>query len=171
MTPTDHQWMSHVTVTPLNWDAAFGKCPFCHSADVRFTNEMHTLIGGGDGTRKGDPNHWHSDGRCRACGKTFMQETCCGNVWFTQGERDGVVIAGVASCFESYVYPCTCGGQIKRRYTNLGGTGHPSALGTRWDEQEEKWIKDYRTFYQCASCGYDEEVQSDYPRFLRKHPQ
>lgn len=133
-------------------------CPDCGGTDKLADKGVEsTLVGwmGGDW----DPNHkWHYFD-C-GCGKSFIRETKTANVWYTRDRREGKVLLGMPSCFERYIYSCrACSGIVKRTYTNLDGSPlKGSMLVTTKDGPQ------YRTAYQCESCGHGGVVDSDYFR-------
>ena len=64
-----------------------------------------------------DPNHHWFRLRCPACARELLLEQCRGNAWVVRHEHGcRVLVAGVPSCHEDYVYTCRrCGGPVHRR--------------------------------------------------------
>jgi len=152
-----------VTQARLNeLPSAAPHCPHCRSANVRVNDCAHTLLGGGDGTRDRDPNHWWESSRCDDCAATFIRETKYRDVWYTDGhQRSGRVLEGIATCFESYSYTCTrCAGVVERDHTKLDGVSLVDSLGTRWND-DGTVTRDYRTFYRCRGCNWEIEVTDE----------
>lgn len=142
--------------------SARASCPYCGGGTLRRGWASHTALGGGDGTRDGDPNHWWEAYNCSACGQSFTRETKSGNVWYTAGHRaDGVVLAGLPSCFEHYEYRCArCpNGSVTVRHTELDGQTPTVSLSITLGPGGGRH---YRTFYACETCGAEEESQEDH---------
>ena len=134
-------------------------CPHCGSLKVRQTEHSHTLIGGGDGTADGDPNHNWVHYHCR-CGQPFVREYKDGNVWYTDARGSGRVLLGVPNCFERYVYTCrACGGDVNRRHTAMDGITPVGSLSSSWSDGAKRYVPKYRTFYACDLC--DQEIEVD----------
>jgi DNA-directed RNA polymerase subunit RPC12/RpoP len=129
-------------------------CPYCGGHKVRLRGHSHTLIGGGDGTPNGDPNHNWVDYSCSDCGQSFVREYKSGNVWYTDSRQSGKVLRGLPNCFERYVYTCAaCDGEVTRRYADMDGTTPVTSLSSSWEEEPKRYVRHYRTFFGCASCG------------------
>lgn len=128
-----------------------GHCPYCESTNVRIRPGWSTMIGGGDGTPDGDPNHRWNEGRCVTCGQNFLRELKDGNVWYTNGrhgEGMGRVLEGVDNCFERYVYTCaTCDGDVTKQVEDFQGQRNPSVTSYVAGK------KQYWEWYECADCG------------------
>lgn len=134
-------------------------CPDCGGRKLRSLGTSTTLIGGGDGTLDGDPNHRHEDWQCRDCGARFYRETSHGKVWYT---REGKILRGFPNCFESYQYTHhECGGAVLRHYTDMDGTTPARGLST--SITDGKWTRHYRTFFRCEKCAAQIETERDTP--------
>lgn len=149
-----------VTETPIaERPSQQASCPDCGGANLRCFGTSTTLIGGGDGTLDGDPNHRHEDHECRDCGSRFYRETKSGKVWYA---REGKVLRGFPACFESYQYTHRdCGGAVLRHYTKLNGETPVQSLGISF--VDGKAIRDYRTFFRCEKCAAQIESDHDTP--------
>lgn len=160
--------------------SAHATCPYCGSRELTHHGTMSTLIGGGDGTRDGDPNHRTSYYTCVTCRGRFTRETKSGNVWYTAMEvrvepsstDDTTLIMqamttalgppkllrGVTNCFEAVAYTCAhCGGSVTRRHTQPDGRTPTSTLSYSFDTGE----RGHRTFFGCASCMREIEVTDE----------
>lgn len=133
-------------------------CPYCISSDLLERDQITTLIGGGDGSVDRDPNHVWTTFTCNNCEKDFTRETKSGNVWYTEGHRDRHLIAGIATCFETYIWPCKCGGKIYRDYRDLKDEHGVQMLHYKGSE------KQFRIFYSCDQCKERWEEEEEYPR-------
>lgn len=158
---TESAWWSLISQRPLTEKPSdAGHCPYCQSTNVLIQPGWSTMIGGGDGTVDGDPNHLWNEGLCRSCKRTFLRELKSGNVWYTAG-RDRVtpsrVLEGVSNCFEAYAYTCVaCCGDVLKRRSALDGSGLGGVI-RGWGEDAE-----CLTWYACESCGAaSEKVRGD----------
>lgn len=128
-------------------------CPFCRGRHLDRLDSRTTLLGGGDRTIDGDPNHVWTTFRCHDCFQQFVRETKSGNTWYT---RDGRVLRGLPSCFESYIYHCaTCGGDVMRRNVDKDGV---EVMYLITDNVNGRPVRRYRTLYACAGCHAEVEV-------------
>ena len=154
---SDYPPLAFVTERPLNErPSSKARCPYCLGSHLTYKGASHTLLGGGDDTRDGDPNHWWEEHHCNDCGQTFLRETKSGQVWYTTGRGGGEVLSGFPNCFENYIYHHRCGGLVHRRYTALDGETPVTALTTV--VADKKPIRKYRTFYDCEKCKASVEV-------------
>lgn len=126
-------------------------CPFCSSSNFANEGGRSTLLG------IDKMNHKWSYRKCNDCGKNYTVECKNGNVWITDKECN--VLKGMPSCFEHYVYDCKCGGKVKRKYTDMDGN-KTSFLSQ--SNETGKWIKHYKTFFECDSCGKSVQTESDH---------
>ncbi len=143
-------------------------CPYCGSTDLLDHGTSTTLVGYiGDV----DPNHQWTEMKCKGCKVGFTREEKSGNVWYTDAEN--VVLMGIPTCFESYIYHCVvCGGPVKRKYKALDGgdlptfdvTGGRKAQILSTKIEAGKSVNQYRVFYICDDCGHGGEVDNDYLR-------
>ena len=131
-------------------------CPRCDSTDICIKECSTTCLGGGDGTEDGDPNHRVQICQCRKCQLDFERHAKYADVWYID-PKTRVLLRGVATCFEEFYYPCTCGGVIYRRYTKLDGITKAISLG--WSSDKGK---DYRVFWKCDACEFDIETTKDH---------
>jgi DNA-directed RNA polymerase subunit RPC12/RpoP len=138
-------------------DKKAGKaCPFCNSTDLQSGSMRSTLVGGGPNV-----NHVWIDTTCRDCHKSFTIESKGGNTWVT-GD-DGLILQGIPSCFESYIYTCSkCGGNVKRQ--NIDDQGR--ITGGAWKMEGGKAVKMFKTIFKCESCH--EEVESEQEHYYPK---
>ena len=133
------------------------RCPYCESKKLFNHGGRRTLLGGGDGTPDGDPNHMWVSYQCEACKRSFTRETKSGNVWYTN--HDNMVLRGMPSCFETYKYTHrNCGGEVTRRHTMLDGKTEAYALS--WTAEKGK---QWRTFFTCGKCGETIETPGNNP--------
>lgn len=101
------------------------RCTACGSADLlRIVAHARTSLPCDevDELTPNDPNHHWFRLRCTGCAGELLLEQCRGNAWVVRHE-DGrrVLVAGVPSCHEDYVYTCRrCGGPVHRRRTSSG---------------------------------------------------
>lgn len=125
-------------------------CPHgCHGKVVRMQT-MSTALGGDP-----DPNHYWVSCRCQECGEDFTKEHKYQNVWYT---KKGRVLLGRHSCFESYIYACRhCGGDVTRQHMELDGKTAAASLS--WDLEAGGMTAQFRTFYRCAGCKEQVEVE------------
>jgi hypothetical protein len=129
-----------------------GSCPFCSSSSISRGAYSTTLVGGGTGPDD-DPNHTHTSCVCQDCKKNFVRETRSGNVWYTEMTR---VLRGMPSCFEDYVYPCKCGGNVTRKHLH------------KVDGKELRYLSydkngpNFKTMYSCDKCNVSIETINDY---------
>jgi hypothetical protein len=148
---------SLVTQRPLNISKLEEvKCPYCKSPKSTEGHSRSTLLG-----RAGsiDPNHYWHEKTCNECRKFYIVEKKEHNIWIT--DRQHKVLAGLPSCFESYIYECKlCGGEVHRHYTSLEGKP-TTALGWNYLETGEPQ-KLFRTFFECQSCHTKIETKNDY---------
>lgn len=86
------------------------------------------------------------------------------NVWFTR-RVDGqeVVLAGMPSCMESFVYHCArCDGPVKRLHLKLD-KDEPVEGGILSGRFEDgRFTPHYRTRYDCESCKHGDLVLRNY---------
>ena len=151
-----YQLLDIIAVSPLNEKPSDQcTCIVCKSKNVRTSGKMSTLLAGGSGIDD-DPNHTWEGVTCSSCHIKVTRETKSGNVWYT---KDRVVLAGVPSCYETYVYPCKCGGKITRTYTDLEGSNTVRGLSMVW--KDGGYVPQYRIFYECDSCNIKIEVNRD----------
>lgn len=129
-----------------------GSCPFCSSANIHHGAFSTTLVGGGT-DKDDDPNHTHTNCVCKDCSRDFVRETRSGNVWYTKQCR---VLKGMPSCFERYVYPCKCGGQVTREYIDKASGASAKILSYK------DGIPSYKTVYSCDKCKVSIETPKDY---------
>jgi hypothetical protein len=95
-------------------------CPACDSDDPpRLVTHTRTPLPCDDldELTPADPNHHWFRLRCPACARELLLEQCRGNAWLVRHEHGyRVLVAGVPSCHEDYVYTCRrCGGPVHRR--------------------------------------------------------
>jgi DNA-directed RNA polymerase subunit RPC12/RpoP len=136
------------------------RCPECGSKELYDLGGRSTLLGWSGPV---NPNHrWHKFD-CRACKLSFTREVKGNNVWYTkqigEGGHHGIalVIKGMPSCFELYIYTCTkCGSRVQRTRTKMDGITPTEVLSTRL--VDGKTVREYRTFYACGGCGARLEV-------------
>lgn len=137
-------------------------CPHCQSLDVEETRGFTTLVGG-DRHPDRDPNHRWNPVYCRDCHLTSTRELKDGMVWYTGqgGHGDGRVLEGLPGCFEHYVLThVTCHGDVVRRYTDEDGVSAVAGLTSVF--KNEKWVHEYRTFWNCVNCGVIAETGFDH---------
>lgn len=134
---------------------AHWQCPFCQSAMLTKHGTWSTLLGGGDGTEDGDPNHRSTSCTCKSCKRDFSRHARYANVWYEDPETH-ILLAGVAGCWETFHYPCSCSGVIRRTYTELDGVSETKCLSWRGSERF------YRTFWKCDKCSFNAETKGDY---------
>jgi hypothetical protein len=96
------------------------RCPACDSDDLlRLVTHTRTPLPCDelDELTPDDPNHHWFRLRCTACARELLLEQCRGNAWVVRYEYGcRVLMAGVPSCHEDYVYTCRrCGGPVHRR--------------------------------------------------------
>lgn len=153
--------IEHSRVTRISTPASQHKqCPTCSSTNIQTFGSMSTLLGGGDGTPDGNPNHVEESCRCRDCKLDFQRHYMRGNVWYL-AKGSNVLLAGVATCFEQFYYPCKCGGVIDRKYTQTDGLTPATSLG--WSNG----VKLHRTFWACNGCGFNVETEEEYAKETR----
>ena|SRR3990167_812170 len=131
-------------------------CPDCGHSFPNRGIEGTTLIGGGDGTWDGDPNHtWTQYGGCCSL-VSFTRQTKSGNVWYTY--NGGRVLRGMPNCFEGFIYTCAkCHGDVMRYYRELDGITPARSISYRGDG-----LRYYRTVWCCSTCGVSTETLYDY---------
>ncbi len=96
------------------------RCPACDSDDLlRLVTHTRTPLPCDelDELTPDDPNHHWFRLRCTACARELLLEQCRGNAWVVRHEYGRrVLMAGVPSCHEDYVYTCRrCSGPVHRR--------------------------------------------------------
>lgn len=135
-------------------------CPLCGSDNVDELGETQTLAGSNN-------HHWIRC-ICFSCKEAFSHEFTAGderfgikpNHWYT---KNGKVLRGAPTCFESYTYTCEhCGGDVKRHYFHLDEDVEVEVLITEY--VGGKSVKKYRTIFECGKCGAS--VKSDDEYFL-----
>ena len=141
-------------------------CPSCSSTELTSYGSSTTLLGYPSGSP--NPNHCWTTMKCDNCHLEFTREEKYDNVWYTN--KKNIILKGIPSCFESYVYHCIeCGGHVRREYKGLDGNALPSfgpdekrmeILSTKIEAG--KSVKQYRTFYYCEKCHHGGEVVDDY---------
>lgn len=142
------------------------RCPHCGSDGIILGGYSSTLLGGGDGTEDGNPNHKHwYECVCRTCEQQFHRHTRYGSVWYTRGyhpthKYGDVLLAGVATCFERFDYPCKCGGLIEREYREMDGVTPLAGEMLRYQNGK----KFQRTFWLCRECTFEVETKSEHAR-------
>lgn len=137
-------------------------CPFCQSKHLTQHEHWYTLVGGGDGTLDGDPNHHHWLYVCDDCKECFYRESSSGVVWYTH-PTNLKILNGLPNCFENYVYTCVkCNGNIRRVNTDMDGVNE-----VLWLSYSEKG-KEFRTFWDCVNCGRLGETDYQYYRTNRR---
>lgn len=152
-------FLAHTKVTRIETPASKHRvCPFCSSTDLKMSGYRTTTMGGGDGTKDGDPNHQQQNCRCRACDHRFERHWKRGNVWYVD-PKTHVLLAGVAACFEEFNYPCTCGGVIYRSFTDLDGASPAKVLSFKVGMGRSSYS--YRTFWTCDTCALRVETEFD----------
>lgn len=132
-----------------------GSCPYCGSTETELLGEETTLLGW---TGSVNPNHRRQTRSCKGCSRGFTREIRGVNVWYTEHPR--VILRGVPSCFEDYVYTCIkCGAAVRRDHFDL--QGNPAKfLSSRLVGDE--WVRGYTTRYACTQCGHGGETAEDY---------
>jgi len=97
---------------------------------------------------------------CRSCGNRFKRHRRLANIWYTDFE--GIVLAGMPSCFENFIYHCLkCDGPVHRVYREMDGKTPVDSLS--FSIRGVTDIKRYqRTFYECQSCGHGGETEKDH---------
>jgi hypothetical protein len=132
-------------------------CPYCLSSDVETKGSSATLVGG---RKEDDVNHVWTKCSCKSCWNSFVHEHRHNNVWYTS---QGKILAGIPSCFESYIYTCSsCGGNVHRHYRELDGiTKTNGFLKTAYDENDI-WTKYYKVFFECENCKKSAESSIEY---------
>lgn len=152
-----------VTDRPIPADEPFA-CPKCSSTDVHREGKWTTLVGGPAGV-----NHEWSGCTCRACGLEFCFEERVGNAWYTAGRHhhDGprVLLRGVPSCFEPYVYHCArCpAGLVYREYRRLDTGEIVTTIGYTIRADGQAYDRDHRIVFVCEGCGRETETDDEYP--------
>lgn len=174
---------------PMEYTSALTECVFCNSKNLTAKSTITTLVGGPKGT-----NHeWHPY-QCNDCNQSFTLEEKSLNSWITKTEKvllspsemidsaidNGIpfpikknitiILEGVASCFEDYIYQCVkCDGEVTRKYIDKK-TNKPSlVLGKDLKTGEKSYI----TLYTCDKCGHGGETEEDYycpPKKESKEP-
>ena len=100
------------------------RCTACDSADLCINTHARTSLPCDevDELTPNDPNHHWFRLRCTGCAGELRLEQCRGNAWIVREEVGRrVLVAGVPSCHEDYVYTCRwCGGPVHRRRTMFG---------------------------------------------------
>jgi hypothetical protein len=101
------------------------RCRACDSADLlRIVAHARTSLPCDevDELTPNDPNHHWFRLRCTGCAGELLLEQCRGNAWIVREEVGRrLLVAGVPSCHEDYVYTCRrCGGPVYRRRTTSG---------------------------------------------------
>jgi hypothetical protein len=104
--------------------------------------------------------------RCPCCERKFERHVVGTNVWytFTQDGRS-VVVNGMPSCHESYVYHCAkCDGPVSRQYHQFDKDEpfpkpepdeNGIAISVLIDRiVDGKWVPEYRIKYACEACGH-----------------
>lgn len=152
----DAALLEYVTQSPIDeLPSGVPACPICDGKIAHVYGRSTTLIGGGDGTVDGDPNHTWEEMECVERHR-FSRQTKSGTVWY-QDVRTDKVLRGWFGCFERCTYTCrTCGGDVKRSYTKLDGeTPHTtSSLSFGPDGPGQ------RAWWKCEPCGWRVEVPS-----------
>ena len=149
-------------------------CPHCGSKGVETHGMTTTLVGGGNGPDD-NPNHTWTGCFCKVCEKSFTRETKSGNVWYTrEGEvkdagggimyHERLLVKGIPSCFEAYVYGCRCGGKITRRQTEMDGKA-PTNGSCTYSIKDGVSTAQFRTFYSCDKCG--KTIEPDFEHWDR----
>ena len=147
-------------------------CPHCGSGVAQDMATVTTLLVGVIGIDivkhpEQDPNHKWRSVVCKECGGSYCIESTYANVWVTIGldtpidgqpeaesQKERLVVRGLPSCMEDYVYHCAkCdGGLVRREYWQLY-TDKPlegSCLSVHHG------VKQYRPTFHCDKC--DERV-------------
>jgi uncharacterized protein with PIN domain len=121
-------------------------CPYCNSDNVKINSHSQTLVGGDP-----DPNHHTIHATCLSCNKDFWKEYQHANVWYSEplGEEK-LLLKGLPSCFEDWVYTCECGGHIRRSHKEMDGVTEAKILTLGGIG------KTFRVFWTCDSCGTEE---------------
>lgn len=117
-------------------------CPWCGSTDIEKSASYQTLVGGSTDIDL-DPNHHWGHYTCHSCKSLCIREFRSGKVWYT---LNGKLLRGVPNCWESYVYKCKCGGDVRRKDTND------------------------RFLFECASCKSSITTENDYPGGPKHRP-
>jgi len=133
-------------------------CPKCCGRRLTHHGTGTTLLGGGDGTLDGDPNHRWESWECKACQFHFTRETHDGAVWYSENGRKGMVYSGLPTCFEFYALTHEdCGGDVTRQHVGLDGESKLSCLSNSI-QPDGTYKPDYRTFFQCSKCHQRAEM-------------
>ena len=134
-------------------------CPYCGSTNIQELGHVETLLANFGNE---DPNHHWITCHCQDCEKEFGHEYKEGNHWYVERETKKV-LKGIPSCYEFYVYTCThCDGDVVRKYTSLDSGSLPGADRGFAVLSTIKGVKQYRTFYECKSCGEKVETPDEY---------
>ncbi len=132
-------------------------CPRCDSADLHKKSSSSTLLGGGDGTEDGDPNHRTGSYTCRGCRLDFERHARYAHVWYTE-PATGVLLKGTPGCFERFVFPCQCRGMLSHRTVKLDGVTETNFQG--WIDG----VKQHRIMWSCTGCSFTTETDNTYDR-------
>jgi hypothetical protein len=116
-----------------------------------------------------DINH-HWDGcLCIECHKSWTmewkgEEKLKGyNVWHVDSNNH--VIAGIPSCFESYVYTCSeCGGDVKRHFFDKDTRNTAKCLSQKIGGERY-----YDIYFICEDCKVEEKCSNDHYIFYNPH--
>lgn len=138
---------------PLEYEVP--RCPECSSLDLFDMGGESTLVGYmGTGP---NPNHRWDNYKCNGCQLQFTREECSGNIWYT---KNSLLLKGVPSCIENYIYTCKCGGHVTRHIRDMNGkeTNTKSYSYKKDSEGKEVRINHFRTFYSCDKCNTTIEV-------------
>lgn len=129
-------------------------CPHCGGRKFSSRGQWTTLIGGGDGTVDGDPNHRHGERTCLGCDKTHVLHLQSGRVWYTTVESH--VLKGWFYCFERCTYDCRlCGGTVERHYRKLDGVTPHTSMSLSYSFTDGPG---QRTYWICAKCQAEAET-------------
>lgn len=142
---------------PLETNEQKGFCPYCNSKNIKENGTKTTLVGF---FGYWDGNHRWTACCCNDCGKSFTREVKGNNEWYTSVEFPRIVLSGFPSCFENYIYKCSCGGKIKIKHLELNSDKEVFGLCSK--NIDGKYIKQYRDVIICDSCDLKEEIDHYY---------
>lgn len=149
---------------PLETNDQPGFCPYCGSKKINQGGTTSICVGS---LGYWDVNHRWNKIICGDCGKTCIRERKTNNEWYT---ADSVVLAGLPTCFDSYVYKCKCGGVITRKYFKLDSDEDARSLGSI-NLGNGVWQKQYRTVFVCDKCGQHEMEEEHWKGHECKEPE
>lgn len=138
-------------------------CPHCDSDNVNQTDHVTTLVGH---TGKIDINHQWIQCSCNNCEKQWTMEYKGDydhgyNTWYT---KDGKLLRGLPTCFETYTYTCKhCGGDVHRHNYNKNTRQETEILSYSSDGS-----KSFDTYFYCNKCKAEVKCSNEY--YFHKTP-